>query len=88
MLPNGNPADETKEYATWESANLKATDAIATAWTEVATAQPTTMAGAIALIDCYLEIWSERPTKLAYPEASRALEAYARFCGTLRTRAT
>ena len=44
MLPNGNPADETEEYATWETANLKATDATATAWTEVATTQPTTAA--------------------------------------------
>jgi hypothetical protein len=34
MLPNGNPADETEEYATWETANLKATDATATAWTD------------------------------------------------------
>ena len=44
MLPNGNTADETEEYATWETANLKATDATATAWTEVATTQPTTVA--------------------------------------------
>jgi hypothetical protein len=79
MLPNGHPADETEEYAKWETANLKATDAAATAWTEVATTQPTTVAGAIALIDCYLEIWSERPAKLAYPEASRALRGLRAF---------
>ncbi len=79
MLPNGHSADETEEYATWETANLKATDAAATAWTEVATTQPTTVAGAIALIDCYLEIWSERPSKLAYPEASWALRGLRAF---------
>ena len=79
MLPNGNPADETEEYAAWETASLKATDVVATAWTEVATTQPTTMPGAIALIDCYLEIWSERPAKLTYPEASRALRILRAF---------
>ena len=79
MLPNGNPADGTEEYARWETANLKATDAAATAWTEVTTTQPTTVAGAIALIECYLEIWSERPAKLAYPEASRALKGLRAF---------
>jgi hypothetical protein len=79
MLPNGNPADETEEYATWETANLKATDGAATAWTEVTTTPPTTVAGAIALIECYLEIWSERPAKLAYPEASRALRGLRAF---------
>jgi hypothetical protein len=79
MLPNGHPADETEEYATWETANLKATDVTAAAWTEVATTQPTTVAGAIALIDCYLEVWSERPAKLAYPEASRALRGLRMF---------
>lgn len=78
-LPNGNPADETEEYAAWETASLKATDAVATAWTEVATTQPTTVPGAIALIDCYLEIWSERPAKLTYPEASRALRILRAF---------
>jgi hypothetical protein len=31
MLPNGHPADETEEYAKWETANLMATDAAATA---------------------------------------------------------
>jgi hypothetical protein len=34
MLPNGHPADETEEYARWEKANLKATDAASTAWAE------------------------------------------------------
>ena len=48
MLPNGHPADEMEEYAAWETASLKATDAAATAWTEVATTQPTTVAGAIS----------------------------------------
>ena len=85
MLPNGHPADETEEYARWETANLKATDATATAWTEVAITQPTTVAGAIALIDCYLEIWSERPAKLAYPEASRALRGLRAFLRNLPT---
>ena len=79
MLPNGHPADEMEEYAAWETASLKATDAAATAWTEVATTQPTTVAGAITLIDCYLEIWSERPPKIAYAEASRALRILRAF---------
>jgi hypothetical protein len=26
MLPNGNPADETEEYAAWETASHKAQD--------------------------------------------------------------
>src|SRR6266550_9246587 len=34
-LPNGNPADETEEYAVWETATHKAQDAAATAWAEV-----------------------------------------------------
>jgi hypothetical protein len=48
MLLIGNPADGTEEYAPSETANLKLKHATATAWTEVATTQPTT-AGAIAL---------------------------------------
>jgi hypothetical protein len=34
-LPNGNPADETEEYAVWETASHKARDVAATAWAEV-----------------------------------------------------
>jgi hypothetical protein len=62
-LPNGNPADETEEYAAWETASHKAQDVAATAWAEVTATQPTTVAGAIALINCYLEIWSEHPIR-------------------------
>ncbi len=54
-LPNGNPADETEEYAAWETANHKAQDLAAIAWAEVTATPPTTVAGAIALINCYLE---------------------------------
>jgi hypothetical protein len=46
-LPNGNPADETEEYAVWETASHKAQDVAATAWAEVTATQPTTVAGAI-----------------------------------------
>jgi hypothetical protein len=67
-----------------ETANLKAADAAATAWTKVTTTPPTTAAGAIALIECYLEIWSERPAKLAYPEASRALRGLRAFLSRYR----
>jgi hypothetical protein len=38
-LPNGNPADETEEYAVWETANHNAQDVAKTAWAEV-TATP------------------------------------------------
>ena len=78
-LPNGNPADETEEYAAWETARLKAADVAAIAWTELATTQPTTVAGAIALINCYLEIWSEHPSKVDYREVSRALKTLRAF---------
>ena len=44
-LPNGNPADETEEYADGH----KAQDVATTAWAEVTATQPTTVAGAIAL---------------------------------------
>ena len=62
-LPNGNPADETEEYALWETASHKAQDVAAANWAAVTTTQPTTVAGAVALINCYLEIWSEHPIK-------------------------
>ena len=39
-LPNGNPADETEEYAAWETASHKAQDVAATAWAEVTATQP------------------------------------------------
>ena len=78
-LPNGNPADETEEYAAWEAARLKAADAAAVAWTELATIRPTTGAGAIALINCYLEIWSEQPSKVDYREVSGALKTLRAF---------
>ena len=78
-LPNGNPADETEEYAVWETARLKAADAAAIAWTELATIRPTTGAGAIALINCYLEIWSEQPSKVDYREVSGALKTLRAF---------
>jgi hypothetical protein len=41
MPPNGNPADETEEYAAWETAGHKAQDVAATAWAEVKFASPT-----------------------------------------------
>ena len=50
-LANGNPADETEEYAVWETASHKAQDVAATAWAEVTATQPTTVAGAVALIN-------------------------------------
>jgi hypothetical protein len=78
-LPNGNPADETEEYAAWEAARLKAADAAAIAWTELATIRPTTGAGAIALINSYLEIWSEQPSKVDYREVSGALKTLRAF---------
>jgi hypothetical protein len=43
-LPNGSPADETEEYAVWETASLKAQDVAATAWAEVTATRPTTVA--------------------------------------------
>jgi hypothetical protein len=58
-LPNGHPADDTEEYAVWETASHEAQDAAAIAWNEVTATQPTTVDGAIALINCYLEVWSE-----------------------------
>jgi hypothetical protein len=71
--------DETEEYAAWEAARLKAADAAAIAWTELATIRPTTGAGAIALINCYLEIWSEQPSKVDYREVSGALKTLRAF---------
>jgi hypothetical protein len=78
-LPNGNPADETEEYAAWETARLKTVDVAAIAWTELATTPPTTVAGAIALINCYLEIRSEHPSKVDYREVSGALKNLRAF---------
>ncbi len=77
-LPNGNPADETEEYAVWETASHKAQDVAAAAWAEVMATQPTTVAGAIALINCYLEIWSEHPIKSEH-QASGALKILRSF---------
>ena len=77
-LPNGNPADETEDYALWETARHKAQDVAATALAEVMATQPTTMAGAIALINCYLEIWSEHPIKAEH-QASGALKILRSF---------
>jgi hypothetical protein len=75
-LPNGNPADETEEYAVWETASHKAQDA--TAWAEVTATQPTTVAGAIALINCYLEVWREHPIRAEH-QASGALKILRSF---------
>jgi hypothetical protein len=77
-LPNGNPADETEEYAVWETASHKARDVAATAWAEVIATQPTTVPGAVALINCYLEIWSEHPIKAEH-QASGALKILRPF---------
>jgi len=77
-LSNGNPADETEEYAVWETASHKARDVAATAWAEVTATQPTTAAGAIELINCYLEIWSEHPIKAEH-QVSGALKILRSF---------
>jgi hypothetical protein len=50
----------------------------ATAWAEVTATQPTTVAGAIALINCYLETWSEHPIKAEH-QASGALKILRSF---------
>ena len=77
-LPDGNPADETEEYAMWETANHTAQDVAASAWADVTATQPTSVAGAIALINCYLEIWSEHPIKAEH-QASGALKILRSF---------
>ena len=77
-LPNGNPADETEEYALWETASHKAQDVAAANWAEVTTTQPTTVAGAVALINCCLEIWSEHPIKAEH-QAGGALKILRSF---------
>ena len=77
-LPNGHPADETEEYAVWETASHNAQDVAATAWAEVTATQPTTVAGAIALINCYLEVWSEHPIRAEH-QASGALKILRSF---------
>jgi hypothetical protein len=45
---------------------------------EVTATQPTTVAGAIALINCYLEIWSEHPIRAEH-QASGALKVLRSF---------
>ena len=45
---------------------------------ELTATQPTTVAGAIALIKCYLEIWSEHPIKAEH-QASGALKILRSF---------
>jgi hypothetical protein len=77
-LPNGNPADETEQYAVWEAAIHKVQDVAAIAWAEVTATRPTTVAGAIALINCYLEIWSEHPIKAEH-QAGGALKILRSF---------
>jgi hypothetical protein len=84
---HGTPPDEATPDGTipycfnflTQRANLKATDATATAWTEVATTQPTTVAGAIALIDCYLGFGASALLSLRTPQASRALRGLRAF---------
>ena len=53
-------------------------DAAATAWAEVTATQPTTVAGAVALDQLLLEIWSERPIKAEH-QASGALKILRSF---------
>jgi hypothetical protein len=77
-LPNGHPADETEEYAVWETASHKAQDLAAAAWADITATQPTTVAGAIALINCYLEVWSEYPIRAEH-HASGALKILRSF---------
>ena len=77
-LPNGHPADETEEYAVWETASHNAQDVAAATWACVTATQPTTVAGAIALINCYLEAWSERPIRAEH-HASGALKILRSF---------
>jgi len=48
-------------------------DVAATVWAEVTATQPTTVAGAIALINCYLEVWSEHPIRAEH-QASGVLK--------------
>ncbi len=81
-LPNGHPADDTEEYAVWETASHKAQDVAAAAWAEVTATQPTTVVGAIALINCYLEIWSEHPIRAEH-QASSALKILRSFLRTI-----
>jgi hypothetical protein len=82
MLPDGHPADETEEYARWETANLKATDATATAWTEVAITQPTTVAGASIAT---LRYGASALLSLRTRKSVGHYEDYARFSGILPT---
>ena len=77
-LPDGNPADETEEYAMWETANHTAQDVAASAWADVTATLPTSVAGAIALINCYLEIWSEHPIRAEH-QAGGALKILRSF---------
>jgi hypothetical protein len=77
-LPNGNPADETDEYSGWETASHEAQNVAATAWAQVTATPPTTVAGAIALINCYLEIWSEHPIRAEH-QANGALKILRSF---------
>src|SRR5262249_46895027 len=77
-LSNGHPADETEEYAVWETASHKAQDAAAIAWNEVTATQPTTVAGGIALINCYFALWREQPIRAEH-QASGALKILRSF---------
>jgi hypothetical protein len=77
-LPNGHPADETEEYAVWETASHKAQDLAEAAWAYITATQPTTVAGAIALVNCYLEVWSEYPIRAEH-QASGALKILRSF---------
>ena len=61
-----------------ETTSHKAQDVVATAWADVTATQPTTVTGAIALINCYLEIWSEHPIKAEH-QASGALKILRSF---------
>ena len=62
----------------WETASHKAQDVAAAAWAYVTATQPTTVAGAIALINCYLEVWSEHPIRSEH-QASSALKILRSF---------
>ena len=86
-LPNGHPADETEEYALWETASHKAQDVGATAWADLTATQPMTVAGAIALINCYLEGLERAPHQGRAP-GQRRLENLtlvpAEYCRLIR----
>ncbi len=60
-LPNGHPADETEEYAVWETASHKAQDVAAAAWADVTATQPTTVAARLRSLIATLRFGASTP---------------------------